>query len=188
MHDALFALLNNISPMTVGLTEHLSAVLVSRELARNEVLLKRGQVCSHIYFVERGMLHCYYERNDVKITAWFMQENDVIISAKSFFLQIPGEESIVTLEDTVVHGISFQELEDIYVKYPEFNVAGRVLTSKYYMQSEERLYYLRKERARDRYLFLLKTQPEIVQRAPLKHIASYLGITMETLSRIRASI
>lgn len=188
MHEKLFSLLNSIHPMSTALEQHLKLILVTKELPRKTVLLKRGQVCEFVYFIEKGMLHCYYEKNEQKITSWFMMENDVIISAKSFYMQTPSEECIVALEDTLIHGIEFNQLQDIYVKYPEFNVIGRVLTTKYYILSEERLYYLRKERARDRYLFMLKTHPNIIQRAPLKHIASYLGINVETLSRIRSSI
>ncbi|WP_205687100.1 Crp/Fnr family transcriptional regulator [Chitinophaga rhizosphaerae] len=174
--------------MSPELEQHLKLILVTKEVPKKTMLLKRGQVCEHVYFIESGMLHCFYEKNSEKITSWFMKENDVIISAKSFYMQTPSEESIVALENTLVHGISYQQLQDIYSKHLEFNVIGRVLTTKYYIQSEERLYSLRKERARDRYLSLLDTQPDIIRRAPLKHVASYLGINMETLSRIRSSI
>jgi CRP-like cAMP-binding protein len=174
--------------MSPALERHLNMILVTKGIPKKEVLLKRGQVCEYVYFIEEGMLHSFYEKNEEKITSWFMKENDVIISAKSFYMQIPSVECIVALENTIVHGITFTQLQEIYMNYPEFNVVGRVLTTKYYLQSEERLYTLRKERARDRYLSLLDNQPDIFHRAPLKYIASYLGISMETLSRIRSGI
>lgn len=188
MYDSLISNLNSIYPISKELENHLKLILVQREIPRKGILLKRGQVCKYIHFIEKGILHCYYNKNEEKVTSWFMKEKDVIISVKSFYMQVPSEESIIALEDVMLYGISFEHLQNIYVNYPEFNVIGRILTTKYYIQSEERLFAIRKERARDRYLYLLRTQPDIIQRAPLKYVASYLGISMETLSRIRASI
>jgi len=179
-------MLNNVTPLTNGLETHLKSVLQLKELSKKSVLLSRGHVCEYIYFVAKGMLRCYYEKYDSQITSWFMKEGDIIISVKSFYTQKPSEESIVALEDTTLLGIHFNDLQDIYARFSEFNIVGRLLTTKYYIQSEERLYSLRKERAKDRYISLLETQPEILNRVPLKHVASYLGISLETLSRIRS--
>lgn len=186
MFEVLLNTLNAISPLSKGLETNLKSILQLKELPKKSVLLPRGQVCEYIYFVKKGILRCYYEKYDSQITSWFMQEGDIIISVKSFYTQTPSEESIVALEDTTLFGIHFDDLQRIYVEFPEFNIIGRVLTTKYYIQSEERLYSLRKERAKDRYLSLLKNQPEILNRVPLKHVASYLGISLETLSRIRS--
>ncbi|MCK7555806.1 Crp/Fnr family transcriptional regulator [Chitinophaga sedimenti] len=174
--------------MSPELEEHLRSILVTKQLPKRSVLLQRGRVCRYVYFIEKGLLHCYYEKNERSVTSWFMKEDDVIISAESFYLQVPSQDTIVALEDTIVHGISYDELQFIYRNFMEFNIIGRVLTTKYYILSEERLFNLRKEKARDRYLFLLNSQPEIINRAAAKHIASYLGISEETLSRIRSNI
>lgn len=188
MPNALFALLNAVHPMSDALQDHLRSILVKKEVTKKSYLLKRGQVCQYIYFIQKGLLRCYYEKNQEQITSWFMKEHDIIISVKSFYTQTPGEESIIALEDTVVYGISYHQLQEIYQHFLEFNIIGRVFTTNYYILSEERLYSLRKERARDRYLFLLNKHPDIIQRVPLKYIASYLGISLETLSRIRSNI
>ena len=105
---------------------------------------------------------------------------------KAFFLQVKSHESIQAIEDTTVLYIDYPELQDIYHRFPEFNFTGRVLTEKYYTLSEQRLKSLRLQRAHDRYGYLLEDHPELIQRVPSKYIASYLGITLETLSRIRA--
>lgn len=175
-------------PLSDDLKDYLRDNLVTRELLKKDYLLKRGQVCEYIYFVEQGLLRCFYEKNDEQITSWFMKEEDVIISVNSFFNQIPSEENIVALERTLIHGIHFKQLQELYIRFIEFNIVGRILTTQYYILSEERLYFMRRERARDRYLYLLRTQPDLLQRAPLKYIASYLGINLETLSRIRSEI
>ena len=115
-----------------------------------------------------------------------MKEGDVIISVESFFNQLESKENIQALEDCLLFYVSYDELQYAYQNFPDFNTIGRILTQKYYQLSEQRLYSLRMQRAVERYLFLVDHFPQIIQRVPLKYIASYLGITEETLSRIRA--
>ena len=108
------------------------------------------------------------------------------ISIESFFLQKPSYESIQALEETVLHYVSYKDLQYMYRQFPEFNFIGRVLTEKYYSQSEQRLYAIRMQRADERYGYLMQNLPELIQRVPSSYIASYLGITLETLSRIKS--
>ena len=115
-----------------------------------------------------------------------MKENDIIISVESFFRQTKSIESIQALEETVLYSISYNELQYIYRQFPEFNFIARVLTEKYYTLSEQRLYSIRMQRSHERYQYLLDHFPELIQRVPAKYLASYLGITEETLSRIRS--
>lgn len=188
MFKNMFILLDSIHEISNGLTEHLKSQMHTIHLQKKDYLLKSNQICRNIYFVEKGLLACYYEKHDEQVTSWFMKENDIIISVKSFYSQTPSYETIIALEETILHGMSYKNLMKTYTLFPEFNIIGRELTTKYYILSDERLYYMRKERAKDRYLFLLDKHPDIIKRAPLKYIASYLGITIETLSRIRAGI
>jgi CRP-like cAMP-binding protein len=184
--EQLLSFLMSIRPMSAELISHLMSVLETKVLHRKELLLKKGRVCNYIYFIESGLLRCYYERHETEVTSWLMTEGNVIISISSFFNQAPSRETIQALEETVLHGISHAQLEYIYERYPEFNYHGRVLNQQYYALCDERLYAIRMQRAYERYQYLMATQPEIFSRVPAKHIASYLGITNETLSRIRA--
>jgi CRP-like cAMP-binding protein len=114
-----------------------------------------------------------------------MSDNDIVISVFSFFTQSPSLENIELLEDTVLYSISYQSLQQLYQQFPQFNLHGRIITEQYYMLSEQRNFALKKQSAKQRYDLLLKQYPQILQKASLGHIASYLGITQETLSRIR---
>ena len=105
---------------------------------------------------------------------------------ESFFSQTVSYESIQALEDCVLHYISYADMQYAYEQFPEFNFIGRVITEKYYKLSEQRIHSLRMQRALDKYQYLLNHSPHLIQRVPSKYIASYLGITEETLSRIRA--
>ncbi|WP_121355726.1 Crp/Fnr family transcriptional regulator [Flavisolibacter nicotianae] len=186
--DELLKYLESIHAMSDGLKEHLAVTLKEKRLLRKDYLLRAGQASRQIYFISRGLLRCFYIKEDQEVSSWFMKEGDVIVSVESFFGQKPSYESIVALEDCLLYYITYDELQYIYRHFPEFNFIGRALLEKYYTLSEQRLYSLRMQRSQERYEYLLKHHPDLVLRVPMKHLASYLGITEETLSRIRSKL
>jgi CRP/FNR family transcriptional regulator, anaerobic regulatory protein len=117
-----------------------------------------------------------------------MKEGDVTISVRSFYERSPSMEFIEAIEQTILLYITYDELQLAYQLFPEFNTIGRMLTEKYYVLSEERLLGIRNKKATDRYKFLLKYHPEIILRAPVQHIASYLDIDKATLSRLKSKL
>ena len=182
----LIAYLNKIHPLSDELAMHLQQTLRERKVAKKQFLLKAGHTCRDISFIEEGLLRCFYFKEDMEVSSWFMKEGDVIASVMSFFNQTPSYESIQAIEDSVVYSIEHRELEAIYRAFPEFNYVGRVLVQKYYMLSEQRLYSLRMQRSQERYDYLLEHHAELVLRVPAKYLASYLGITEVTMSKIKA--
>jgi CRP/FNR family transcriptional regulator, anaerobic regulatory protein len=177
--------LNSIHPLSVELRKHLSQVLQVRRYFKKEFLLRAGNTCKFIYFMESGMVRCFYDIEKGDVSSWFMKEGDIIIMMESFSFQKPSHESIQALEDTVVHYISWEQLQYVYLTFPEFNFIGRVLTEKYYTLSEQRLRSIRMQKASERYLYIFNHQPELITRVPGKYLASYLDISRETLSRMR---
>jgi len=183
--ETLLYYLRSVHPLSSELITYLESVLQYKELARGEFLLKRGHICRHIYFIQKGLFRCFYEQNDKEVNAWFMKEGDVMISVESFYKQVPSMESIQALEPSELYYISYTELQYIYAHYPEFNFIARVLTERYYSLSEQRLYSIRMQSTPQRYQWLMEYWPDIVRRVPAKFIASYLGFTPESLSRLR---
>ena len=186
MSTALFGIFNSIIPMSDKLVERLNETLCSETVPKKYFLLKEGQVSNHIYFIEKGFIRSYYEKDLKEVTSWFMKEYDIIISVNSFYNRTVSHESIQTLEESTVYFIHYNELQRLYKDFIEFNIIGRIFTERYYTLSEERLYSMRKQSAEEKFYFLLDKHPEIIKRAPLGYIASYLGISLETLSRIRS--
>lgn len=131
-------------------------------------------------------MRSYHVKSGTEINSWFMKEMDVVISVKSFYEQQPSVESIQALEDSTVAYIDYNELQFIYHNFLEFNFIGRVLTEKYYTQSEERLFSMRKQKGIERYKYLMDHHSELVLRVSSKHLASYLGVSIETLSRLKS--
>lgn len=184
--EAILAYLQSIHPLSTGLLDFLQNTLKERHAVKKEFILKAGRTAGHISFIQKGLIRCFYMKGDNEVSTWFMKEGDVFISVSSFFDQQPSKESIQVLEDAVMYSLSYEELQYMYHTYPEANYIGRVITEKYYKLSEERLCSLRMQKAPERYAFLIQYYPELIQRAPAKYLASYLGITEVMLSKIRS--
>ncbi len=116
-----------------------------------------------------------------------MKEGDVAISVKSFYVRTTSEEYIEAREKSILYYITYDELQEAYLSFPEFNIIGRIVNEKYYILSEERLFGIRNKKAKERYKFLLTYHPEIILRAPPQYIASYLDIDKATLSRLKST-
>jgi CRP-like cAMP-binding protein len=185
MQSALFELISRTRPLSPELMQELTGLLVRRQLPAKTQLLTIGDICSELYFIESGLARAYYFRGADDITAWFMPENNLILSVRSFFLQVPSYEHIELLEDSQILSIRYNDLQHLYRKYEEFNYVGRVLTERYYVLSEERTLSLRRKTGKERLEALLAGFPQLFNRVPLRHIASYLGMAPETLSRLR---
>lgn len=186
--DNLIYILDSIHPISTGLKLYLSSILQEQSLKKKSYLLKAGHISRRVCYVSSGLLRCYYTVDNSDISSWFMKEGDVIFSVESFLTQRPSYESIQALEDTIIYYISYDELQHIYKTYPEFNFIGRVLTEKYYVLSEQRVQSMRMLRSMERYDHLLEHNPDLIRRVPAKYLASYLGLTEVTLSKIKAKL
>ncbi|MGC4038413.1 MAG: Crp/Fnr family transcriptional regulator [Chitinophagaceae bacterium] len=183
--EELINYLHSIHPLSEGLREYLFSILRYKTIRRHDYLLRSGQVCRHIYFIQSGLLRCFYTKDNNEICSWFMKEGDVVVSVRSFFTQTESYEWIQALEDCTLHYISYSELIYAYKHFPEFNYTGRALLEKYYCLSEERLYSMRMQTTQQRYDYLLQHSPELFSRVPSKDIATYLGMRAETISRLK---
>ena len=184
----IIKILNQFATISEQAKTELAEVVKKNELSKGKLLLEQGETCRHLYFLESGFARGFYYQNGKDITTWFAFENDIVTSMFSFVAQKPSFESIEILEDSVMYGIGYEQLQQFYQKYPKFNLIGRLLVEKYYIELEERTLSLQFQSAKERYRKIINNQPALLQRASLGHIASYLGISQETLSRIRAKI
>ncbi len=175
--------LTGLSPEAVS---WLSQALEEFTFKKNELVLNEGKPCNYLYYINKGMLTGYYHLPNHEVCNWFALENDFATSYYSFISRQPSYEIINSIENTSVQAISFSKLNELYQLFPETERAGRLILEDYYSRLEERLISIQFKSAKERYLKLLKNRPEIIQRAPLGRIASYLGMKQETLSRIRA--
>lgn len=185
--DLLLQTLNLIRPLSARLQERFSECVREEILPRKHMLQRQGETARRIYFIISGMARAYYvDNNEKQCTTWFMKQGDLMISVYSFFTQRPAPENIELLEESRLQFMSWSQLQAIYADFPEFNYHGRIMTEKYYIESEQRAILLRNSTAFERYQLLLQTHPDILQRVSLRTIATHLNVSHEALCRIRA--
>lgn len=185
--------MNSFFTFTAGITslqpesrEALAQVLQRREPKKGDVLVRQDTVCNHLFFVEQGLTRTYYLKDGKEITDWLSPENTIACSIVSYISRRPDRRIIDVLEPSVLWSIGYHELEQLYTRYHDIERLGRLLVSAGLIQMQQRFDDLHFASAHQRYQTLMDTHPTLLQRVPLGMIASYLGITQETLSRIRA--
>jgi CRP-like cAMP-binding protein len=183
---SLLKIISQIHPVSEALQNDLIKTLAIETIPKKTYLLKEGEVFQKMYFIEKGLARAFYFDEQKEHTSWFMKEGDFIISVNSFYKQVPSQEHIEVLEDSIMASITYQQLQTLYQKHLEFNIISRVLTEHYYSLSEERLFAMRQSSAKHRFEFFINKYPELAKRISLKQMASFLRMTPETISRLRA--
>lgn len=166
----------------------LESVLLRRELDKGEILFNEGQICRHIVFVGKGMMRQFYYKNGKDVTEHFSYEGCILMCIESMLKQEPTRLMAEALEPSVVYMLPFDALQKMLNQSKEINAFYRKVLEFSLIVSQVKADSWRFETARERYNLLLHHHPEIVKRAPLSHIASYLLMTPETLSRVRSGV
>lgn len=166
--------------------ELLEPVLMPKELAKGERLLNKGEVSRNLIFVGKGMLRQYYQKNGKDVTEHFSYEGCVMMSIESLFRQTPGQLTVEALEPSIVFLLPIERFRSLMRMSYDMNMFYQRILEYSLINSQVKADSLRFETAKERYLRLFDTAPEVTKRAPLLHIASYLSMTPETLSRVRA--
>jgi CRP-like cAMP-binding protein len=166
----------------------LETISKSKTFLKGDYLLKANSVCTKSYWVESGIIRKFYLHQDREVTTEFYFKDDLAISFDSYILQEPGREYIQALTDAVVNVTDYTNFQSAKRKHPQLQELDFLLTEYYALRLEEKVFELHTLNATQRYETLLKKSPHIVQQVQLTQIASYLNISLETLSRIRAKI
>lgn len=155
---------------------------------KGEFLLKQDQICRKSFFIEKGICRKYYLNDGKEITTELLFENDIAISFDSYTLQKPSREIIQAITDINVSVTDYTQFQKAKMNFPKLVELDLLMTEYYTVWLENRLFQFHTLNATQRYELLLKDQPHYIQNIPLTYIASYIGISLETLSRIRAKI
>jgi CRP-like cAMP-binding protein len=154
-------------------------------IRKGKHILRPKQVCAHLYIVLKGRLRIYLnDSSDKEITAWFAMENTFAIDSLSFYTQTPSNFYIQSIADCELSTISYHDLQELYLTVPRFQEFGRKLAEGIAMEAVSRAISFQKETAEKRYEKIIKN-PEYMQNVLLKHLASFLGLTDSSLSRLR---
>jgi CRP-like cAMP-binding protein len=184
--DNLIQLFQSVLPMSTGKAEQLAEKFKAGKIARNEYLLKEDTVCNESHFIDEGFMRSYtYDLEGNDVTTAFYSKKMFASDLLSFFKRTPSKEYIQALTDCETWYITYDDMQASFHTIPEFREFGRLNIINHYGTLKQRMLSMLQETAEQRYSDLIKSNPEVLQNAPLKYIASYLGITDTSLSRIR---
>jgi CRP-like cAMP-binding protein len=188
IHTYLDKINQFISALRPEVKQALEAANITKHFKKGDYLLRNGEVCHNSYWIEKGVLRKYYLAGEKEISTELLFENDLAISMRSYTLQTVSNECIQALDDSSVFSTSHARFQQSKKQFPELIQLDLLLTEYYALWLEERLFRFHTMDATTRYRLLLQEHPEMIQKVQLTYIASYLGISLETLSRIRAKL
>jgi len=186
--DIARELARRYSTMTHEELGMLEEVIEPRKYAKGDMILKEGEQCNAVYWIVKGLLREFYYKNGKEVTEYMAVENSIMMSIESLFNEQPSRLQITALEPSIVCLLPREKLEHVAMKSVNIQILYRKILEESLILSQVRADMLRFETAQDRYAKLVKLQPQLVLRAPLVYIASYLQMTPETLSRVRTSL
>jgi CRP-like cAMP-binding protein len=184
--NAFVDYLNAIVGLPTETQREINNITSHRHLPKHTSLLSNGEVCKEFHFLAKGIARVFYYKEGKDVTAWFAAEQGIVSAIDSLFTGHPSMYNIELLEDSEVYSLQYNKMEGIFERHPITERLGRILVTQNYLLLDERMKLFAFCTAEERYERLLQQLPDIFQRVKLGLIASYLGITQEHLSRIRA--
>ncbi len=184
--DLLINFILNIVPISREDASEIANSFRQLQLKKGELLVKENQISDDYFYLQQGLMRTFlYDLKGDEITTDFFIENNIVFEVTSFFNRIPSEANIQAITDCFGFRISYKELNALFHNKVAFRDFGRAILVKEFISSKKRNYGMINRTAEQRYQDLLLSRPKILQHSPLKYVASYLGITDSTLSRLR---
>ena len=175
-------------PLSEGIKDHFRKHSYTCSFRKGKLLLKAGEICEHIYFIKKGAVRGFIKEGKKDITTWITAENEVVSSISALDARAPALENMQAIENCELIALTYNDFQDLYIKFPEFNIVARKVLQKYYQDAEGRAFIVRLTNAEKKYRLFITMYGHLANRIPLKYIASFLGITLETLSRVRKKL
>lgn len=187
--EGVLRLMAQIAPLPLPLQQRIASQLREEHFAPKEILLSPGETARRIYYVKKGFLRSYFiDPQGREHTTGFTGEGQLLTSTASFLLQQPSGEYLQALHPSQLLSLTYYQLQSYYADFPQGNLIGRIIAERHYAMSVQQSGILRFRSPRERYQALLERYPDIEQLTTTIHIASFLGINRETLSRTRSRL
>ena len=175
----------SVSEQDIDLTGKL---FIRKEFHKNDCIHTAGSICKDFFYIEKGIVTHYTSSDDKETVIYFSSENEFVCDFDSFISKKPSKKSFIAIEDTVIYSISYDNLQQFYTKVKEGERFGRLYLESVFAETINHLISVFTESAEKRYLDFLKKFKHIQQRVPQYYIASFIGVTPQSLSRIRRQI
>jgi CRP-like cAMP-binding protein len=184
--ELLINFIQNNLPTSRKTLDEIAEHFEEKTFTKNDYFLKEGQISNDYLFLADGFMRAYtFDTYGNEVTTYFYPKNRVVFEASSFFMRTVSTENIQAVTDCKGFTITFEKLNKLFHSIPEFREFGRAMLVKEFSAYKQRTLAMINKSAEERYANLINTNKEIFQNAQLKHIASYLGMTDTSLSRIR---
>ena len=184
--NSILAMLHALHPLSPETQQAFEPLIKRKKFRKGDLLLRIGQTPQHFFFIENGLARVYYIRKKIEVTDYFAIDHQFIGAVPALFDGQPSHKGIEALEDSVILYFSYARFDEICAQHHDLERAARKMTILGMLQGQHRIESIRFLSAKERYEELERLYPGISNRAPLKHIASYLGTTPVSVSRIRA--
>lgn len=184
--DVARELARKYSTMTHDELDLLESILIPMMFRKGETILKSGDVCRNIYYIDKGLIRQYYYKYDKEVTEHLGEDHTIFMCIESLFKEEPSKIEVEALEATVLFALPKVDLERVALHNVNIQLLYRKILEESLIISQVHADLVRFETAQNRYKRMCKLMPQVVLRAPLVYIASYLQMTPETLSRVRA--
>jgi CRP-like cAMP-binding protein len=187
--NTLLEYLSHFDTLSAAALHHLQQVTTRNRYPAKYQLLHVGDVCTHVHFVEKGVLRAYYlSDTNEDLTTWLAAEHEVITQPHSLHYQVASTEAIEVLEEATLWSIQINDLRMLQQQYPDVALISLQFQQRYLIRYEERLRAFLRFSADERYEHFSQALPHLLHRVSLKYVASYLGMTPSTLSHVRAGL
>ncbi len=186
--DIARELARKYSTMTHDELDILQSVLVPMKFAKGEMILKEGEVCTNMYYIDKGLVRQFYFKSGKQLTEHMAVEGNIVMCIESLFREEPTKLQIEAIEPTIIYALPKARLEEVALHNVNMQILYRKILEESLILSQVHADLVRFESAQNRYRRMCKLQQQVTLRAPLVYIASYLQMTPETLSRVRSSI
>ena len=185
--DIARELARKYSTMTHDELDVLESILVPMKFAKGQMILSEGEVCKHVYYIERGLIRQFYFKNGKQITEHLGEDRSIFMCIESLFREETTKLQVEALEPTWIYALPKHKLEQVALHNVNIQILYRKILEESLITSQVHADLVRFETAQARYKRMCKLSPQVILRAPLVYIASYLQMTPETLSRVRSS-
>jgi CRP/FNR family transcriptional regulator, anaerobic regulatory protein len=183
--EKVISFLNGLHPVSSALEAELQNRLRFTRKKKNEFLLYEGEVCRYAWYLEKGLVRCYYTRDEREVTTWFLEEDHVIVLFESLFGQKKSLFNLQALEDCELYAIHYHDIQAILKRYPEAMKLHQTFTEYYSRLKDLKIRATNMLTPKERYRYFEKHFPHLLNRVKLEYIASYLDLSRRSLARAR---
>ena len=188
IHTSFYTMVSRMADLNAEELQAFMDILIYREVPKKFRLTDVGEIAREAYFINKGLGRLYFIKDGAEINANFAFDNEFIASLQSFLLKTPSRQAVETIEDCELLVINKTRLDELTLAYPKFNIFSKVVAERAFITLQQRAASFILDSPEERYMNMLRDRPNMLERVPQHMIASYLGVTPVSLSRIRKRI